>query len=74
MAKGESKRAWNSMKKFRSTLNRTIVMMIRPPTVSPNVRVMTLATSRMTTRGLAKKRRKPISPAKRDSRTRLLGP
>ena len=62
------------MKKFSSTLSRTIEMMISPPTGSPSARVMALATRRMMTRGLARKRRKPISPAKRDSRTRLLGP
>ena len=36
-------------------------MMISPPTGSPSASEMALATRRMMTRGLAKKRRKPIS-------------
>ena len=67
-------RAWNSMKKFSSTLSRTIAMMINPPTGSPSTREMVLATRRMMTRGLAKKRKKPIRVANRDSCTRLFGP
>ena len=69
-----ARRAWNSMKKFRSTLSRTIAMMISPPTGSLSAREMTLATSRMMTRGLARKRRKPARPAKRDSRTSVFAP
>jgi hypothetical protein len=39
------------MKKFSSTLSRTMAMMIDPPTASRSARDMTLATSRMMTRG-----------------------
>ena len=49
-------------------------MMIEPPTASPRTIEMALAARRMRTRGLAKKRRKPIRAAKRDSPTRLFGP
>ena len=49
-------------------------MMIEPPTGSPNTIEMALAARRIRTRGLAKKRRKAIRGAKRDSPTRLFGP
>ena len=62
------------MKKFSSTLSRTIAMMISPPTGSPSARDMPLATRRMMTRGLIKKRRRLIRAAKRDSLTMLFGP
>jgi hypothetical protein len=62
------------MKKLRSTLSRTIAMMIRPPTGSPSVREMALAAIRMRMSGLAKKRTKLSRTAKRDSRSKVLGP
>ena len=49
-------------------------MMIEPPTGSPRPIEMALAASRITTRGLAKKPRNPISAAKRRSPARLFGP
>ena len=66
--------AWNSMKKFKSTLSRTIAMMIAPPTAWPSAMEMPLATTGMMTRGLIKKRRRLRRVAKRDSFTRLFGP
>ncbi len=62
------------MKKFSSTLSRTIAMMISATDLVASAIEMTLATRRMTTRGLAKKRRKPISAAKRDSWASAFGP
>ena len=62
------------MKKFSSTLSRTMEMMINPPIRSPSTIDMVLARTRMMTRGLAKKRRKLKRAAKRDSCTRLFGP
>src|ERR1035438_2681896 len=50
-----------------------MAMMIEPPTGSPSTIEMALATRRMRTSGLAKKRRKLIRGAKRDSPTRLFG-
>jgi len=49
-------------------------MMISPPTESPSTRDMPLATRRMMTRGLIKKRRRLTRAAKRDSVTMLFGP
>ena len=49
-------------------------MMISPPTESPSTRDMPLATRRMMTRGLIKKRRRLTRAAKRDSLTMLFEP
>ena len=49
-------------------------MMMEPPTASPSTMEMAAAASRITTRGLAKKLKRAVSAAKRDSPTRLLGP
>jgi hypothetical protein len=62
------------MKKFSNTLSRTIAMMMDPPTGSPRASDITLATRRMMTSGLIRKRRRLIRAAKRDSLTMLFGP
>ena len=62
------------MKKFSSTLSRTMEIMINPPIRSPSMIDMVLARIRMMTRGLANRRRKLRSAAKRDSLIKLFGP
>ena len=49
-------------------------MMISPPTESPSRRDMPLATKRMMTKGLTKKRRRLVRAAKRDSWIKLFEP